>query len=397
MLSERMTQVGMSPTMKGTMEAEKLRRQGIDVVDLGAGEPDFPTPAHITEAAHAALNRNFTKYTANAGVTELREAVAARYREDYGVSYEAKDVILSAGGKQALYNTAMALFGPGDDVITHAPGWPTLVEQIKLAGARPVIVRTDPEKGFRLEADRLLAAVTPNTKAIVINSPGNPTGALMSEEDARVLADAAAKHGFWIVVDLCYEKLIYDNAPHNLPKAFTDRARDRVVLTGSVSKAYAMTGWRCGWALGPTALVQACNAIQSHSTSNVNSITQLAAIAALTGPQDCVAAMRDEYKQRRDQVLAWLGEEERLQCPTPAGAFYLFPSVAEFLSPAALRTSQDVTDQLLAESHVILTPGEAFDAPGFVRLSYATSLEKLREGVSKLIAFLHTHEVQART
>src|SRR5688500_5006493 len=219
MLSERMRQVGMSPTMKGTMEAEKLRRQGIAVVDLGAGEPDFPTPAHITAAAHGALDRNFTKYTANAGVAELREAVVARYRDDYGVGYDAKDVILTAGGKQALYNTAMALFGPGDEVITHAPGWPTLVEQIKLAGARPVVVRTRAEAGFAIEADRLLAAVTPNTKGIVINSPGNPTGALISEEGAAALAEASEKHGFWIVVDLCYEKLIYDNVPHNLPKA----------------------------------------------------------------------------------------------------------------------------------------------------------------------------------
>ena len=391
MLSERMRQVGMSPTMKGTMEAEKMRRQGIDVVDLGAGEPDFPTPAHITAAAHGALDRNFTKYTANAGVAELREAVVARYRADYGVSYDAKDVILSAGGKQALFNSAMALFGPGDEVITHAPGWPTLVEQIKLAGAKPVVVRTRPETGFALEADRLLAAVTPNTKGIVINSPGNPTGALLSEEGAAALAEASEKHGFWIVLDLCYEKLIYDNVPHNLPKAL-ERARDRVVLCGSASKAYAMTGWRCGWAVGPSALVSACNALQSHSTSNVNSITQVAAIAALTGPQECVADMRAEYKTRRDQVLQWLAEDERLACPTPPGAFYLFPSVLEFLSPKGLRTSQDVTDRLLAEKHVILTPGEAFDAPGFVRISYATSLEKLREGLTRLVEFLRANQ-----
>jgi aspartate aminotransferase len=390
MLSERMRHIGMSPTMKGTMEAEKLRRQGIAVVDLGAGEPDFPTPAHIAAAAHAALDRNFTKYTANAGVTELRDAVVARYRADYGVAYDAKDVILSAGGKQALYNAAMALFGPGDEVITHAPGWPTLVEQIKLAGARPVVVRTRAETGFAIEADRLLAAVTPNTKGIVINSPGNPTGALISEEGAAALAEASEKHGFWIVVDLCYERLIYDDVPHNLPKAL-ERARDRVVLCGSASKAYAMTGWRCGWAIGPSALVSACNALQSHSTSNVNSITQLAVIAALTGPQECVAEMRAQYKQRRDQVLAWLAEEPRLACPTPPGAFYLFPSVLDFLSPGGLRTSQDVTDRLLAASHVILTPGEAFDAPGFVRISYATSLEQLRDGVTRLIDFLRAN------
>lgn len=397
MLSDRMKQIGMSPTMKGTMEAERLRRQGIDVIDLGAGEPDFPTPAHITAAAHAALDRNFTKYTANAGVMELREAVAARYREDYGVGYDAKDVILSAGGKQALFNSAMALFGPGDEVITHAPGWPTLVEQIKLSGAKPVIVRTAPERGFALEADSLLAAVTPSTKGIVINSPGNPTGALISEDDARTLADAAEKQGFWILVDLCYEKLIYDGQPHNIPKALTDRARDRVVLTGSVSKAYAMTGWRCGWAIGPSAVIQACNALQSHSTSNVNSITQMAAIAALTGPQDCVAEMRAEYKRRRDQVIAWLAEDERLRAPAPPGAFYLFPPVSEFLSPDGVRTSQEVADRMIAESHVILTPGEAFDAPGFVRISYATSLEKLREGVTRLISFLRANEAHVRT
>ena len=396
MLSERTKQIGMSPTMKGTMEAEKLRRQGVAVVDLGAGEPDFPTPAHITAAAHAALDRNFTKYTANAGVAELREAVANRYRTDYGVSYDAKDVILSAGGKQALYNTALALFGPGDEVITHAPGWPTLVEQIKLAGAKPVVVQTRPENGFRIEADRLLAAVTPRTKGMIINSPGNPTGALISEADAAALADAAAKQGFWIVVDLCYEKLIYDGQPHNIPKTLIDRAADRVVLSGSVSKAYAMTGWRCGWALGPGPVIQACNAIQSHSTSNVSSITQMAAIAALTGPQECVAEMRAEYKERRDQVMRWLAEDDRLQCQTPPGAFYLFPSVLDFLSPAGVRTSQEVADRLLAESHVIMTPGEAFDAPGFVRISYATSLETLREGITRLIAFLRQHEVRAR-
>lgn len=389
-LSERMQHVGMSPTMKGTVEAERLRRAGVEVIDLGAGEPDFPTPPHITAAAHAALDRNFTKYTSNAGVAELREAIAERYRTDYGVEYAPKDVIVTAGGKQALFNAAIALLGPGDEAITHAPGWPTLVEQIKLAGAHPVVVRTRPEAGFRLEADRLLAAVTPRTRAIIINSPGNPTGALISEEDARALAEASQKHGFWIIVDLCYEKLIYGDVAHNLPKAL-EPARERVVLAGSASKAFAMTGWRCGWALGPSELIGACNALQSHSTSNVNSITQLAVVAALTGPQDCVAEMRAVYEQRRDQVLAWLAEEPRLTCPTPPGAFYLFPSVLEFLDPDRLRTSQEVTDRLLAEAHVILTPGEAFDAPGFVRLSYATSLETLRTGVTRLIEFLRTH------
>ncbi len=386
-LADRTRQIAMSPTMKGTIEAEKLRRQGVDVVDLGAGEPDFPTPPHIIAAAHTALDKNFTKYTANMGVLELRQAVGARYQQDYGVSYAPDEVIITAGGKQALLHAAMALFGPGDDVVTHMPGWPTIVEQVKLAGATPVIARTRIEDGFALHADTLLAAVTPRTRAIIINSPGNPTGALLSEEEAKKLAAEAAKRDLWIVIDLCYEGLVYDAVPHNLPKIFGDAMRDRLVLAGSASKAYAMTGWRCGWLAGPKAVVQASNALQSHSTSNVNSITQRAVTAALTSSQECVREMREEYKARRDQVLAWLAEEPRLECAVPQGAFYLFPSVSEFLSPDKHRTAIDFADALLAEEHVVTTAGEAFDTPGFIRLSYATSLDRLREGVTRLIRF----------
>jgi aspartate aminotransferase len=386
-LADRTRHIALSPTMKGTIEAERLRRQGVDVVDLGAGEPDFPTPPHIIAVAHAALDKNFTKYTANMGILELREAVGARYRDAYGVTYAPDEVIATAGGKQALLHAAMALFGPGDEVITHMPGWPTIVEQIKLAGATPVIARTRMEDGFALRAETLLAAVTPRTRGIVINSPGNPTGALLSESEARTLAHEAARRGLWIVIDLCYEGLIYDGVPHNLPKIFGDAMRDRLVLAGSASKAYAMTGWRCGWLVGPKPVVQASNALQSHSTSNINSITQRAAVAALTGPQDCVQEMLAEYKTRRDQVLAWLAEEPRLECAVPQGAFYLFPSVSELLSPDGYRTSVDFADALLGNEHVVTTAGEAFDAPGFIRLSYATSLERLREGVTRLIRF----------
>ena len=386
-LAERTRHIGLSPTMKGTIEAERMRRQGIDVVDLGAGEPDFPTPPHVTAAAHAAIDAQFTKYTANPGVTELREAVAHRYRDDYGTSYAMDEVIITAGGKQALFHAAMALFGPGDEVVTHTPGWPTLVEQIKLAGATPVLVRAQPGDGFALTAELLLSGVTPRTRAIVINSPGNPTGALLSEAEARELAREAARRGLWIVIDLCYEKLIYDGVSHNLPKIFADAMRDRVVLAGSSSKAYAMTGWRCGWMVGPKAVVQAANALQSHSTSNVSSITQKAAIAALTASQDCVTEMLHVYHRRRDQVLAWLAEEPRLRCAVPQGAFYVFPDISEFLSPDGHRTSLDFADALLREEHVVTTAGEAFDAPGFLRLSYATSLERLREGITRLIRF----------
>jgi aspartate aminotransferase len=390
-LAARMQHVAMSPTMKGTIAAEKLRREGVDVVDLGAGEPDFPTPAHICEAGHAAINAQRTKYTANMGTLDLRQAVAARYRTDYGVEYAPDEIVITAGGKQALYHAAIGLFGPGDDVITHAPGWPTIAEQIKLAGAKPVIVQTRAEQGFVPTADLLLGALTPNTRGIVINSPGNPTGALLSEADARVIAAEAAKRGLWVVLDLCYERLIYGGVPHNLPAIFGEVVRDRLVLAGSSSKAYAMTGWRLGWAVGPKAFASGANALQSHTTSNASSISQYAAVAALNGPQQCVADMLGVYQQRRDQVLEWLAEEPRFRCAVPQGAFYVFPDVGDFLSPSGLRTSLEFSDALLAEEHVVTTPGEAFDAPGFVRLSYATSLERLREGVTRLIRFARKH------
>ena len=386
-LSDRTRHIGLSATMKGTIEAERLRRQGADVVDLGAGEPDFPTPAHISAAAHAALDSNFTKYTANPGLTELREAVAGRCQQDHGISVQSSEVIITAGGKQALHHAALALFGPGDEVITHTPGWPTLTEQAKLAGATPVVVRTHEDDGFRLRAEALLAAVTPRTRGIVINSPGNPTGALLDDAEARTLAAEAARRELWIVIDLCYDRLIYDHAPHNLVRIFAEAMRDHLVLAGSASKSYAMTGWRCGWMVGPAPVVQAANALQSHETSNVNSITQKAAIAALTGPQQCVEDMLSEYKRRRDQLLAWLAEEPRLRCAIPSGAFYLFPSVSDFLSPNGRRTSLEFADALLRDEHVVTTPGEAFDCPGYIRLSYATSLDRLREGVTRLIRF----------
>lgn len=388
-LAERMQHIGLSPTMKGTIAAEKMRREGVDVVDLGAGEPDFPTPAHITAAAHKALDANFTKYTANMGTLELREAIGYRYREDYGVSYAPDEVLAAAGGKQALYHTAMTLFNPGDEVITHAPGWPTLIEQIKLAGATPKVVMTRVEEGWALSADLLLSAVTPQTKAIIVNSPGNPTGALMSEGEAKKLAAEAATRGLWIIVDLCYEGLVYDGVPHNLPKIFGDAMRERLVLCGSASKAYAMTGWRCGWVLAPKAVISACNALQSHESSNVNSITQKAAVAALTGSQDCVAEMRNVYKQRRDQVIEWLKEEPRITCAVPQGAFYLYPSIQAFLTPK-VPTSQAFTDGLLATEFVVVPPAEAFEATGAFRLSYATSLDRLREGVTRIIRYANS-------
>lgn len=382
---------GLAPsaTLAVMAEADRLRRAGIDVIDLGAGEPDFPTPKHVKNAARDAITCNFTRYTANAGILELKQAICDRTRLDYGVEYAPSEVIVTAGGKQALYNSALALLGPGDEVITHAPAWPTIPEQIKLAGAKAVLVRTHADDGFAIHAESILGALSPQTRAVVINSPCNPTGALISEGDMARVADAAAERGIWIIVDLCYERLIYDPTPHNLPKVLGEKMRDRTVLCGSASKAYAMTGWRCGWALGPADHIGACNTIQGHSTSNVNSITQKAAIAALTGQQEAVTRMLDEYRERRDRLCTWLSVEARLRYVKPAGAFYLFLDVSEFLSPDGIRTSADFTRELLARKHVALTAGEAFDAPGFIRISFAAAPHKLKEGARRLLEFVH--------
>ncbi len=392
MFASRMSRTTVSPTLRVAAEADRLRRQGVDVVDLGAGEPDFGTPKHVKDAAHAALDANFTKYTPSAGVLELRDAVAQRYRLDYGVQIKPEEVIITAGAKQALYNTAMVLFEQGDEVITHGPFWPTIVDQIKLSDARPVIVHTHMEDGFKIHASAIIDAITPKTKAIIINSPCNPTGALIAEDDLIAIADAAAARGIWVIADVTYEKLVYDVASHNVVGILFERLRDRTVICSAASKAYAMTGWRCGWAVGPKEVIAQCNVLQGHSTSNINSITQKAGIAALTGPQDDVATMLNEYRRRRDAVHAWLTADPRFVCVKPGGAFYLFPYIADLLSPGGIKSSGEFAEALLKEVAVAVTPGEGFDSPGFFRLSYATSIERLKEGVSRINSFVQKLE-----
>src|SRR5262249_41073129 len=275
---------------------------------------DFSTPEPVKTAAHAALDQNFTRYTPVAGIVELKRAIAERYRQDYGVDYIENEVIVTAGGQEALYNKARVLWGPGGEGGTHAPYWPTLTEQIKLADATPVLARTYAEDGFAIRAKTILDAVTPRTRGITINSPCNPTGALISEADLAEIADAAVRQNIWIVVDLCYERLIYDPVAHNLPGILAKKARDLTVFAGPSSKGYGMRGWRCGWQIGPTAVISASSALQSHSTSNVTSITQKAAVAALTGSQAPVKAMLDEYRNRRDALHGWLTADPRIKC-----------------------------------------------------------------------------------
>jgi aspartate aminotransferase len=387
MFAKRLAGVSASPTLTVAAEAERLRRAGFDVVDFSAGEPDFPTPAHVKAAGKAAIDANFTKYTVASGIPELREAVCLRYRHDYAVDITPTEVVMTVGGKQALFNAAVALFDPGDEVITHAPCWPTIPEQVKLMGATPVIVSGSADDGFAVHADAIVAAMSAKTKAVILNSPCNPTGALIDEGTVAAIADAAAARGIWLIVDLCYEQLVYDPVPHNLPKVLFGRHRNRTVLAGSASKAYAMTGWRCGWSIAPKELTAALNVIQGQSTSNISSITQKAALAAIKGPQDAVFDMLDEYRRRRDSIHGWLTAHAAIRCVKPNGAFYLLPDISGLLSPDGIRTSAEFAQALIEREQVVVVPGEAFDAPGYVRISYATSMERLREGATRMLRF----------
>jgi aspartate aminotransferase len=387
MFAQRLAQVAPSATLKAAAEAERLRRAGHKVIDFTAGEPDFPTPEHVKAAGKAAIDANFTRYTPAAGIPELREAICARYKGQYGVDITAAEVLLTAGGKQALFNTALALFNDGDEVITHAPYWPTIPEQVKLVGARPVIVQTRADEGFTLHPDALIAAITPKTKAIIVNSPCNPTGGLVDEATLTPIVEAAAARGIWIIVDLCYEQLIYEKVPHNLVKVLFDRHRDRTVIAGSASKSYAMTGWRCGWTIAPKELTSAFNTIQGQTTSNITSITQKAALAAVSGSQDAVTVMLNEYRKRRDNIHGWLTAHPGIKCVIPGGAFYLFPDISSLLSPDGMKTSADFASALLEKEHVAVTAGEGFDAPGYLRISYAASMEDLREGANRILRF----------
>jgi aspartate aminotransferase len=387
MFAQRLASVAPSATLKAAAEAERLRRAGHKVVDFTAGEPDFPTPEHVKAAGKAAIDANFTRYTAAAGIPELREAICARYKGQYGVDITPAEVLLTNGGKQALFNAALALFDEGDEIITHAPYWPTIPEQVKLVGAKPVIVQTRADQGFTLQPEAVIAAITAKTKAIIVNSPCNPTGGLVDEATLAPIVEAAATRGIWIIVDLCYEQLIYEKVAHNLVKVLFDRHRDRTVIAGSASKSYAMTGWRCGWTIAPKELTSAFNTIQGQTTSNITSITQKAALAAVSGSQDGVTVMLNEYRKRRDNIHAWLTAHPGIKCVKPNGAFYLFPDISALLSADGMKTSADFASALLEKEHVAVTAGEGFDAPGYLRISYAASMEDLREGANRILRF----------
>jgi aspartate aminotransferase len=383
-LSQAATQITPSMTIGMDDRARSLRRQGIDVISFAAGEPDFDTPEPVKQAAITAIREGFTKYTSPAGIPELRGAVAARLREDYGAAYDPEEIVITAGGKPALYFVLQALCEPGDEVLVPVPAWVSYVEQIRLVGARPVLVPTDAREGWQPAPDRAAALITPRTRAMIVNSPHNPTGAVYTRETLAGLVELAAKHEIYLVSDEIYERMVYDGARHHCLPAVWPQARDRIVLINSMSKTYAMTGWRVGYAAAPRVLAAGMAALQGHVAGNPNSIAQKAAFYALAERVD-LADMVAEYDRRRRYIVARLNDLPGVACGTPRGAFYAFPDVRGVLGrPGGPRTSAALAEHLLDHAHVATVPGEAFEAPGFLRLSYATGMARIAEGLDRI-------------
>ena len=384
-LTERINRIEPSATMAVVAEADKLRSQGVDVVDFGAGEPHFATPQHIKDAAVAAIQGNFTKYTAVAGTAELRDAIIQRHTADFASEYRREEVIASVGGKHALFNAIQVLVDHGDEVILPVPYWVSFKDIIRYAGGIPVLVETDESRNFTLTAEMVLKSVTPRTKAIILNSPSNPSGAVMKPEHTAEIMRMAHERGIWVISDECYVYLNYTG--RNSSVGSLREYHGRMVILGSLSKTYAMTGWRLGYVLGPAPVVSAMNKLQSQSTSNPTSIAQKAAVAALKGPQQCVDEMRKEYIKLRDHVVKGLRAIPGIRCTLPEGAFYVYPNVSAFFGRGEVRSAADVAGELLREAHVAAVPGEGFGTTDHIRISYATSMGELDRGLERMKAF----------
>lgn len=384
-LTNRIQRIEVSATMAVSAEAEKLRATGADLVDLGAGEPHFATPQHIKDAAIAAINNNFTKYTAVGGIAELRDAIIKRHAEDFGSDYKREECTASVGGKHALFNAIQVLVDHGDEVILPVPYWVSFKDIIRYAGGEPVYIPTDEARDFQLTAEMVERAITPRTKMIILNSPNNPSGAVMDPEDMTSVLRLAHERGIWVVSDECY---VYLNLTGRLFSAgsVTD-VKERLLIIGSLSKTYAMTGWRLGYALGPAPVIAAMQKLQSQSTSNPTSIVQKAAVAALTGPQECLQEMRTDYIKLRDKVVAGLRAIPGLTCAASNGAFYAYPNLSHYFGRGGMNSACDAARKLLHEAHVVVVPGEAFGTQEHVRLAYAVSGQNLEKGLDRMRQF----------
>jgi aspartate aminotransferase len=384
-LTDRIGRIEVSATMAVTAEAAKLRSQGAKLVDFGAGEPHFATPRHIKEAAIAAIEANFTRYTIVSGIPEVRKAIVQRHGCDFGSDYAPEEAVFTTGGKLALFNALQVLVEHGDEVILPVPYWVSYKDIIQYGGGVPVYLDTDETENFRITADGVERLITPRTKAIILNSPSNPAGSVVSPADLEAIVKLAHERSIYLILDECYVYLQYNGALVS-GASFTE-AKEHVIVAGSLSKTYAMTGWRAGFALGPKPIIAAMSKLQSQSTSSTAHFVQKAAVAALTGPQDSVLEMRADYLKLRDQVLAGLKAIPGLTCTVPEGAFYVYPNVSAYLGKPGSQTALELAGRLLHEAHVVTVPGEAFGTREHIRLSYAVTHEDVDEGVARMKEF----------
>jgi aspartate aminotransferase len=372
--------------MKVAANADRLRREGVDVVDFGAGEPDFPTPVNIKDAAKRALDANFTKYTAAGGTLELKEAICERHTTDYGTAYKPNECIVTVGGKHIIFNLMQVLVNPGDEVIIPVPYWVTYKDVVNFAGGKCVFVDTDEAAGFTFTADTIAPYITPKTKAILINSPSNPSGAVLSDAEFLKIYELTSSKGIWLITDECYCRFLYDAEPFSIASA--PKAKESVIVAGSLSKTYAMTGWRIGFGLAPAPIISAIGKLQSHMTSNPTSIAQKGAVEALRGPQESVGVMLAEYRKRRDYVVNRLRAMPGVGINEPKGAFYAYPNISVAFGKNGIHSAMDFSEKLLAQAAVAVVPGEAFGTDRHIRISYATSDEQLAKGLDRIETFL---------
>lgn len=385
-ITERISRISVSSTMKVAADAEKLRREGVDVVDFGAGEPDFPTPDNIKQAAIRAIEQNFTKYTAAGGTAELKKAVCDRHAADFGTSYKPSECVISVGGKHVLFNLTQAVIDAGDEVVIPVPFWVTYKDIVNYAGGKCVFAETDEKRGFRLTAAMIERHITPRTRMVIINSPANPSGAVVEREEFEKIFHLTSRRGIYLLTDECYGHFLYDSRPFSI--ASLPGAEETVLIAGTVSKTYSMTGWRIGYGLTPEPLASAMGKLQSHSTSNPTSIAQKAALEALSGPQDSVPVMLAEYRRRRDFVIPRLQRIPGVTCNMPEGAFYAYPNISCALGKKGINSTLDFAERLLKDSFVAVVPGEAFGTDRHVRISYATSMHELERGLDRIQQFI---------
>lgn len=388
MLSVRAANIKPSPTLAIDAKAKAMKSSGMDVVNFGVGEPDFDTPENIKEAAIKAIREGFTKYTPVGGIDPLKDAIIEKFRADNSLRYAREEIVVSCGAKHSLYLIAQVLYGPGDEVIIPSPYWVSYPDQVILNDATPRIVKTCESDAFMLKPDELEAHITKKTKALILNSPSNPTGLTYDRKTLEHIAEVALRHSLYVISDEIYEKLLYDGAEHVSIASLDKEIKERTIVVNGLSKSHAMTGWRIGFAAGQRGIIEAMTNIQSQSTSNPTSISQKAAVAALTGPQDSVAAMRAEFDKRRKYLVSELNSIPGVSCVTPTGAFYAFPNTSKLYGKSvngrAISSSSDLALYLLEDANVAVVPGSAFGDDNHIRLSYATSMENLKKGVVRI-------------